>query len=469
MSRPVDEIPYAPGGAGFGGHNTEFRKDRIGVLERLAEADGDFFRLKLPVPGVNAVIANSPELVQEILVEHGKAFDKSDMVRFALFPLVGEGLFTSNGELWRRQRKLMAPLFQPRVLEQYGRDMTECAHRTVADWRDGDEKALLGETTRLTMSVAGKTLFDADTFSEADAIGHALTVALDWTGWMAGRPFAIVHLLTRRLFESWGWHGAARRLRGPLFHVGRRGRELAEAIRVLDERVQQMIDDRRAATDRPRDLLTSLLEARDEAGAQMDDRQVRDEILTLFVAGHETTATGLAWTLYLLEKNPAWKARVQAEVDAVGGRPTLADLPRLSLCLRAFREALRLYPPVYAFGRDTTEPVEIAGYQLPKRTNVLISPMALHHSARVWPEPEKFDPDRFLPEQEATRSRWAYLPFGAGSRICIGNHFAYMEAQLAIAVILHRYEFELLGDEEPHGSATLRPKHGVRARIRARR
>jgi cytochrome P450 len=200
----------------------------------------------------------------------------------------------------------------------------------------------------------------------------------------------------------------------------------------------------------------------------MSDRQVRDEVLTLFVAGHETTATGLAWTIYLACRHPAILAALQREVDAVGDAPGVADLPRLDLCLRAFKEALRLYPPVYAFGRDSLSPVTIAGYDLPPPTNMMTSPWVLHHNPRFWPDPERFDPDRFLPEHEAGRHRYAYLPFGAGPRICLGSHFAYMEAQLALAVILRRYSFELLGDDEPEPGATLRPRHGVRVRVRRR-
>ncbi len=315
--------------------------------------------------------------------------------------------------------------------------MVEAAHRTCESWQDGEERALLAETTKLTMSIAGKTLFAADTFSEADEIGHALTVALAWGGWVAGRPVAIAHILMRRRLEGLTLKAPAMvrgvmqkmsaRLRGPIALVGARGRELARAIAVLDEHVQRMIDERRrAGVDAYQDLLSRLLGARDEEGAAMDDRQVRDEVLTLFVAGHETTATGLAWTAALLARHPKVLAEIEREVDAVGDHPTVADLPRLQLCLRAFREALRLYPPVYVFGRDSRGEVSLGGYRLPSPSNILVSPYSLHRRASIWPDPERFDPDRFLPEAEAQRHRYAYLPFGAGPRSCIGNHCAYM-------------------------------------------
>jgi cytochrome P450 len=478
-TRRFDEIPYAPGGEGWLGHNGEFRRDRMALLRLLANIPEPLVRLRLPFPGVRAVAVGTPELVQELLVEKARSFDKSAMLRFSLFPLAGEGLFTSNGELWRRQRRLMAPLFHPKVLETYAADMVACAQRTIDGWRDGAPLTLLHETTRLTMSVAGKTLFDADTFTNADEIGRALTVALDWSGHIVGRPFAVAHIQTKRRLDALRPHlpvgGAladrlSLALRGPAFLVGARGRELGRAIALLDNRVQRMIDDRRRSPGHSPDLLARLLAARDDeaGGAAMDDRQVRDEVLTLFVAGHETTATGLAWTIALLCKHPAIYAAVEREVDAVGDAPTVADLPRLGLTLRVFREALRLYPPVFVFGRDSREPVTLGGYELPTPTNVFTSPWALHHNPRYWPDPERFDPDRFLPEAEAARPRYAYLPFGAGPRVCIGRDFAYMEAQLALCVILRRWRFELLADDVPEPSATLRPKRGVPVRVHRR-
>ena len=474
-----ESIPLAPGGEGYGGHAAAFRRNRLGTLSRLADATDPMQRLRPGLPIARACVAIDPDLVQEILVEKAKSFDKSDMLRFSLWNLAGEGLFTSNGELWRRQRKTMAPLFTPKALAAYANDMVACSVRTCATWKDGETITLAHETTRLTMGIAAKTLFDADTFSEADEIGEALTIALDWTGWVIGQPVALLHVVAKRLFDELATRGPAptrrgagaiaKKLTGPLVLAGARGKPFAEAIRFLDEHVQKMIDDRRSSAARHEDLLARLIEARDaDSGEAMSDRQVRDEVLTLFVAGHETTATALAWTLYSACRTPAVLAQMHAEADAVGDSPTLADLPRLGLCLRAFKEALRLYPPVYMFGRDATSDVTIGECRLPRRTNVMISPWAMHRSAAIYPDPERFDPDRFLPENEAKRHRYAYLPFGAGPRVCLGNHFAYMEAQLALAVLLRRFEFELMGDDEPEPSATLRPRYGIRMRVRRR-
>lgn len=478
-----EDLPVAPGGEGLFGHNAAFRRDRIGTLDRATHVVAPMLRLRLPFPGFRAAIVKDPDVVQEVLVEKAKHFVKSDMLRFSLYPIAGEGLFTSNGELWRTQRKRMAPMFQPKAIGAYAEDMVACTRSVVDRWRDGAPIRLLDETTRITMSIAGKTLFDAGSLDEADALGRALTVALDWSGWVIGRPFALAHLGLRRGLGALRDHlggplgdrveAARERAARPLFFPGARGAELERAIGVLDAHVEAMIAGRRramaAAEPVPDDLLTRLLAAKDEDdGSGMTDKQLRDEVLTLFVAGHETTATGLAWALYLATRTPDVYARMEAEVDAVGDEPTLDDAPRLGHCLRVFREALRLYPPVYVFGRDTDTDVEIAGHDLPRRTNVMMSPWVLHRSESVWPNALAFDPERFTPEREAARHRYAYLPFGAGPRVCIGNHFAYLEAVLALAVMMRRFRFDRAADDRPHPSATLRPEHGVRVVVRRR-
>jgi len=244
---------------------------------------------------------------------------------------------------------------------------------------------------------------------------------------------------------------------------------LKDAVVVLDSYVARLIDERRRSPGQHSDLLSLLLAARDDtSGKGLSDKQVRDELLTLFVAGHETTATGLAWTLYLLGKNPEIEAAVLREVDALPGEPTAADLPKLDLTRRVFMEALRLYPPVFVFARQAVEPTTLRGVPLKRHTIVLVPVYALHRRPDLWPEPERFDPDRFLPENEAKRPRLAWLPFGAGPRVCIGAFFALMEAQLVLATLLRKFRFEVLGDDLPDAFVTLRPKHGVRVKVVAR-
>ncbi len=452
----------------------------MAFLERLLRDVGDIARLQ--TVGAQTVVVNHPDILHELLVEKARIFEKSLMMRFALHPLAGEGLFTSGGDLWRRQRKLMAPLFHPAQLSRYAADMVACAEQGLRGMQDGAIVELAKETTRITMSIAGKTLFGADTFSEADEIGEALTVALAWTANNAPSALSLAHLLTRFAIL----HTAERitkappafvrkladALEAPLFTPGAEGRRLRESIARLDAHVQQMIDARRADLGQHTDLLTKLLDARDDDGNRMSDKQVRDEILTLFVAGHETTATALAWSVHCLSKNPAIYAAVEKEVDALAGDPTFDDLPRLALTLRVFKESLRLYPPIPMFGRQCFEATSLAGRRLERGAVALVVPWVLHRRPDLWPDPERFDPERFLPEAEARRPRLAWLPFGAGPRTCIGNQFAMIEAQLVLAKLLRHVRFERIDgypEEVAEPMATLRPRGHMPMRVRWRR
>jgi len=359
--------------------------------------------------------------------------------------------------------------------------MVECAARACASWKDGQTLDAAAETTRIAMSVAGKTLFGIDTFDESDAIGHALTVALHWAN-DATLRLSIALQVELRMFLL-GITSEREALRGPLEGLlarlelpvmwpVARDRELRRSIELLDERVQRMIDERRASSEHKSDLLEHLLEARDEDdGGVMTDKQVRDEILTMFVAGHETTANGLAWTLYSLARQPELYARARAVVDGLSGRrPTFEDLDRLELLGRAFKEALRLYPPVFAIPRVSITETTVGGYTIPPQTVLLVSPWLVQHRADIWPDPFRFDPDRFLPEQADKRPDEAWIPFSDGPRVCIGAHFAQLEAPLVLATILQHADFSLVNDAEivPDDSPTVRPRGGVPIRITRR-
>lgn len=470
----IDQIP--PMGEAFV-QLRAMRDQRIAGLKTFADERGDIGRYAFVFGDI--VIVNAPELVHDVLVTHANGFQKSPILRSALFPLAGEGLFTSEGELWKKQRKLMAPLFKQSVMGNFAQDMTSCAERAVSTWRDGGTLDMARETTRITMAIAGKTLFDTDTFDEADALGEALTTALEWAGVQTSKPALIAQIRASigldlladkapaKIAEL--ARAASRGLVKPIMWPGRRTRELRAAIDLLDDRVAKMIDDRRATATSRRDLLSLLLSARDDEGRAMDDRQVRDEVLTLFVAGHETTASALAWALMLIAKHRDVYERLREEVDAIGRVPVIEDLPKLPLALRVFKESLRMYPPVYIFGRISTRTVRVGDYDLPKGTVVLVSPYALHHKAEVWPDPDRFDPDRFTPEAEAKRHKSAFLPFSAGPRTCIGNYFALMEGPLVLATLLHYADFELLNDViAPEAYATLRPKGGIPMKVTLR-
>lgn len=455
------------------------RDDRIGGLLRFNDDVGDIGRFTFVFGDL--VLANTPELVHDVLVGRAKDYQKSPILRGALHPLVGAGLFTSEGDLWRKQRKLMAPMFQQATIARYAGDMTASAERAATTWTNGDVVDVARETTRITMAIAGKTLFDADTFTEADELGAALTTALDWAGEQSSSGTLIAQArasialdgLADRLPER--MQDATRRLAErmivPILWPGERTRALTSAVSVLDARVARMIEERRASTDDRRDLLTLLLHARDEDdGATMSDKQVRDEILTLFVAGHETTANALAWALMLASQHRDVYARLRDEALAVGRTPTYDDLPKLPLALRVFKESLRMYPAVYLFGRVAIAETDLGEYRVPKGTVVLISPFALQRRAHLWSDPGRFDPDRFLPENEAKRHKTAFIPFSAGPRTCIGNHFALMEGPLVLATLLRHADFDLVDPRgaEPEPTATLRPKGGIPMKVTLR-
>jgi cytochrome P450 len=474
----VEDIPLVPD-AGFYGYTRMLRNDPMRLVQALTRPL-DIFRIRLLDKRV--VVVTGPDLVQEVLVERAACIAKSSLTRYLLYPLAGEGLFTSRGELWRRQRRLMAPIFPPAKIAHFADGMVACAQRGADTWRDGETLDVARETARIAMNIAGKTLFGADTFSEADEIGDALTVALAWSGAQATSPLAIAQVtlseaLSRLSGRLPGRPGAvmrdvAGRLQGPVLMLGAADRRMKDAIALLDRCVQRMIDERRAEGDERPDLLGKLLFARDEGdGTHMSDRQVRDEILTLFIAGHETTATALAWALYLMARHPDVLRRARAEADALGRPPRREDLPRLEIAQRVFKESLRLYPPVPIFTRDAVAELEVGGHRLPAGTVLILCPYATHRREDLWPDPERFDPDRFTPEAEAARPRHAFLPFSGGPRVCIGNHFALMEGPLVLATLLQRADFELASDAEvePEIQATLRPRGGIPMRVRLRR
>ena len=465
------------GWLGSFGKNTA---ERLAFQREIAEASAPVVRgriLHLPL-----VLPARPEACHEVLVTKAKSFEKSPGLRVLLHDLAGQGLFTSEGELWRRQRKLMAPIFTPAALAQYAEAMRVTAARAADRMYDGQSIDLAHETTRIAMTVVGNALFGVDTFDEADTLGAALTTALGWVNGALASPAIPAHIMlmdatnalakrSRGRVRRWLEH-AHDVFESPFLIKGSRSVALREAVAVIDQRIEETIAERRRhGLDRP-DLLTRLLAARDsDAGGAMTDKQVRDEVVTLFVAGHETTATSLAWSFYLLARHPEVLERVVAEADAFGDGPIEHFEPeRLELTTRVFREALRLYPPVMMFPRRSLEEVEIAGTTLPPRTIVFVSAYAQHHRADVYEEPERFDPDRFLPEREAVRPKGSYLPFSAGPRFCIGMHFAMMEGPIVLASLLRRFRFEI----DPARTiveddfATLRPKGGVPAVVRSR-
>lgn len=425
----------------------------------------------------------TPQAVHEVLVTKGKSFEKTPGLRVLFHFLAGKGLFTSEGPLWRRQRKLMSPIFQPAPIAEYAEIMRGVANKAADRMADGQTVDIARETMRIAMAVVGRALFEMETDDEADELGAALTLALSWVNEHSMSPALVAHVLTLDATDtlasktSGQLRDALLRLHqkaeAPVLLPGSRAPALLDAVHKLDVLLQQIIDDRRRKGLTGKDLLTRLLLAREEDrdGSSMSDKQVRDEAVTLFVAGHETTANALAWSFYLLSRDPESLARARAEADAFGDGPIKHWEPaRLAFCTRVFREALRMYPPLTILPRRTLEDVELCGYLIPKRTITMVSTYAIHHRSSVYECPDKFDPDRWLEEREARRHKSAFLPFGAGPRFCIGVHFAMMEGPIVLATLLRRWRFERNAEQtiEWDNFATLRPRGGVPMQVRSR-
>ena len=398
----------------------EFRRDPLAALTRFRRAWGDVVHFRFA--GRRFYLLSHPDLVQDVLVTRHRNFTKSIALQRARV-LLGNGLLTSEGELHLRQRRLAQPAFHRDRVAAMAGTMAAYAERASDRWTAGREIDAGREMNRVTLAIAGKTLFDADVEAEADRIGGALTDALS----LFGRLTNPIGPLLDRL---------------PLPGTIRFRRARAR----LDETILRIVAARRAAGGEDRgDLLSMLLSARDEEGdgGGMDDAQLRDELLTLFLAGHETTANALAWTWHLLAQNSDVERKLHAEVDAVlaGRVPAADDFPRLEYTRRVLAESMRLYPPAWTLGREPKEDFEAGGFRVEggHARVVLLSPWVIHRDERFYPDPERFDPERWTPQAEASRPRYAYFPFGGGPRKCIGEGFAWMEGVLVLAAIARRW------------------------------
>jgi cytochrome P450 len=426
-----------------------FNRDRLAFLQAAVEQSPDMTTFRLGP--VRTILVNTPHLVQALLVEQGAAFGKTSALLHALRLTAGDNLLTLEGDDHRRHRKLMAPVFTPRHIAGYAEAMVDYARRAQQRWTDERPIDLVHESTSLTMSVAGKTLFDIDVFDETDALSRAIANN------MAFINYLISHLITP-----------------PMWWPNVRNCRARTTLALVERRIQAMIAQRRAdpAAQERRDLLSLLVQARGEDGAGLSDREVFDEALTVFVASHETTAKTLAWTLYELGRHPDIYARVQAEIDTVlqGRRPSANDLAHLPYTLQVIKESLRLYPPAYLIGRQALRDVVLEGYRVARGTMVLLSVYTLHRRPDLYAQPMRFEPDRFSPTQEQRLPRHAYLPFGAGAHTCIGNHFALMELHLVLATWLQEHDIQLLPGQTvtPLPAFVLHPAGPVLARVRRR-
>jgi cytochrome P450 len=435
----LDAFSYRPG------------RDPLVFFSDLARTYGDIVAYRLG--GERLILVNDPQHIKDILVTHNRNFTKGRALQRTK-RLLGEGLLTSEGATHLRQRRLMQPAFHRERIAAYGDTMVAYADRTRCAWRDGATFDVAQEMNRLTLSIVGKTLFDADVESQAAEVRVALTGVME-TFWMTMLPFSdlLEHLPVPKL------------------------RRARAARAQLDAIIYGMIAERRRSHRDHGDLLSMLLSAQDEeaegAAGRMSDVQVRDEAMTIFLAGHETTANALTWTWYLLSTAPDVEAKLHAEVDrALQGRlPRVADISSLPFVERVVTESMRLYPPAWLIGRRAIADYELGDYVVPARTILVMSPFVTQRDVRFYTDPERFDPDRWTPEFRATLPKFAYFPFGGGPRQCIGESFAWMELVLLVATIAQRWQLTLLPGHPvvPEPLVTLRTKHGLRMTVHQRR
>jgi cytochrome P450 len=443
-----NQVVPGPEGQWLFGNLKEFGRDQLGAMTRWAREYGDLVSARFGRR--NVVFVNHPDLVEEVLVNQNRKFIKHYRLRQTRRTL-GQGLLTSEGEFWRGQRKLAQPAFHRDRIATYARMMVDFTGRMLESWHDGQVRDVQNEIMRLTLEVVAKTLFDAEIAGDTASASAAMETLM--------RSFIA---RTGSLFAPPHWFPTPLNLR------------VERAITRLERILAKVIAERRAIGDDRGDLLSMLLHAQDEeSGRRMSDRQLRDEVMTLFMAGHETTANTLAWTWVLLSANPEAEARLHAELDqTLGDRlPTHADLPRLKYAESVINETLRVYPTVWVIGREAIEPVELGGYSIPAGTTVFLPQWVIHRDGRWFEDPEAFRPERWEGGLMQRIHRYAYFPFGGGPRICIGNNFALMEATLILATIARKFQLKLAPDANIVAlpTITLRPAHGVKVVLNARR
>ncbi len=444
-------LPPGPRGLPFLGVALQLRRDTLGLLAQMAQQYGDIVRLPLLLQ--DRILINHPDLIEDILVRMPQKFDKGPGIKGAAKRLLGEGLLTSEGELWRRQRRLAQPAFHRQRIAEYAQTMIAQAEEHVRNWRDGDLRDLAEEMMTLTLIIAVKTLFGTEFTHEAGHVGKAVTLLMRYQVKRLRSPI--------KLSMKWPFPS---------------NRRADRAYAYLDSLVYGIIEERRrsraAGEPAADDVLSLLMNAMDEDGSQMSSKQLRDEVMTLFIAGHETTAVTLGWAWHLLAQNPSVEQQLTEELRSVlGGRaPSPEDLPRLRYLDAVIREVLRLYPAAYIIQRTSLEPVEVGGYAFPVNTTVLLSQWLMHRDPRYFDAPEEFRPERWLTGLADRLPPYAYFPFGGGPRRCIGQAFAMMEAVLVMATLAQRFRFvEPKGRQiAPEPLITLRAHRGIPMTLQAR-
>jgi cytochrome P450 len=436
-------IAPGPRGHFLVGNLLEFRRDVLRLLLDSRREFGDVVRFRLGPMLIHMV--SHPDHVKQVLITNQRCYNKETRSSAKIAGITGEGLLTSNGDFWLRQRRLMQPVFQTQRLTPWTGQIVEATDQTLESWQKqaaaGQPLDVASEMMRLTCTVVARILFGADVARDLDVVEDSATVAMQHT-----------------------WKRLERIVDVPLWLPTPGNLRFRRAMHRLHAIVSRIIEKQGTGGE---DLLSLLLKARDdETGAGMTEEQLRNETITLLLAGHETTANALSWTWYLLAQHPQWAQALRDELEALlaGRPPGVEDLPRLDLVTRVFQEAMRLYPPIWIMERRVLEDDVLGGYHIPAGSALEISPYVIHRHPDFWHDPERFDPERFTPSQTAARPSCAYLPFGAGQRLCIGSQLALLEARVIITRVVQRFRLELVPGfaVTPQPGITLRPRHGLR-------
>jgi cytochrome P450 len=441
----LQRTPPGPRGRPFTGVLRDVRRDTPGFLMNTFHTYGDVARYRLGP--INSYLISHPDGVKHVLQEHVKNYTKDHISYGMVRWITGNGLLTSQGDFWLRQRRLAQPAFHRQRLAAMGDLMVTRTEQMLERWEErvaaGRSFDMGAEMMQLALDIVGDALFGTNVARQAAAVEHSFTI-LSAQVVDRFRSFNIIPpVLPTRADRAW-----------------------RAAAAEMDEVVYAIIAERRRTNADTGDLLSMLMLAKDEdTGEQMSDKQLRDEVLTMLVAGHETTATALTWAWGLLDTHPEIAERLYGELDTVlgGRRPTMADVPQLAYTRMIIDETLRLYPPVYILSRQVAADDEIGGYRIPKGSAVDISPYIVHRHPAFWAEPERFNPERFSPEQAAARHKYAYIPFSTGPRMCIGNTFALIEATLVLATVAQRFRPRMADGvlPQPMPLVTLRPRGGM--------
>ena len=427
----------------------EFKKDRLGLSSRLMKTHGDIVQYKLGPH--KTVMITHPDYIKHVLQENYSNY-KKDYFYEDLKLVLGQGLVTSEGKFWRQQRKLAQPGFHRKQISRFAGIMVDQCNKMLKDWKGNETKAIdiVEEMKKLTMSIVSLALFDTDLSYKASKLGSAINDSINFIN---GK------------MESF--------LKFPKWIPTIKSMEFNRNFTIVKNTIMEMISERRKAPGQTPDFLDMLMAAQDEeTGVGMSDQQLFDEIMTLFLAGHETTAHGLVWTFYLLDKNPEIETNLFEELGKfpIEYHPELKDLPYLRYTTATIKESMRMLPPVWGIGREAVNDDEINGYSIPRGMTVFVPIFQMHYHTAYWKDPEIFNPERFFDEDLEKKNRWVYLPFGGGPRQCIGNNFAFMEMQIVVAMIMRRFKLELTSIEnvQMNPGVTLRPDESVFMRIKTR-